>query len=98
MKCYHLTNPIFLDQIIQDGLKPMVGDSTILNHGEDVTPCIFLSLTYEDRFDSTYPEDVLLEVNIPDDQKFEYDPKHIHNKWIMVFEPIGPDNISIFNR
>lgn len=80
---------------MKEGLMPMIGESTALNHGNNITPCVFLSLTYEDRFDSTYPEDILLEVILPDNHPFEYDPKHISNKWIMIFEPVAPENISI---
>lgn len=98
MKCYHLTNPLFLQDILRYGLKPRIGDSTILNHEKDIQPCIFLSLTYEDRFDSTYEEDVLLEVDLPDNQYYKFDPKHCRNKWIMIFNEVPPESIKIMRH
>ena len=37
MIVYHLTNPIFLYSILEKGLVPKIGDSTLFYHGEKYT-------------------------------------------------------------
>jgi hypothetical protein len=57
-KMYHTSNPLYRDSILEKGLTAQTGWSYKYNHGEDVKPAIFLSITYENRFDSTYDDDV----------------------------------------
>lgn len=94
MKVYHLSNPLFRDKIKEEGLTAQTGWSYRYNHGETVKPAIFFSLTWENRFDSTYDDD-LYEVNI-EGIEYEIDPKNHHH--ILTYqELISPDKIKLIH-
>jgi hypothetical protein len=79
---YHSSNPKYRKVILENGLKALTGFSYKYNHGNEVMPAIFFSLTWKHRFISTYDDDfykvnLLNVICIPD-------PKNI--KHVMTYQ------------
>jgi hypothetical protein len=56
---YHKSNPVFRKEIERDGLKVMKGDSYSCHSPEETEPPAIFGKT-DDRYDSTYDDDVWL--------------------------------------
>lgn len=89
---YHTSNPKNRISIERVGLISSVGWSYEYNHGEKVTPAIFLSTTYEARFDSTYDDDIY-EVNV---EGIYFITDKMNSSWVLTYQNnIPPSAIKL---
>ena len=96
---YHLSNPIFRGAIASEGLIPQTGESYKHNHGEDVKPAIFFSLSNSDDpsvevFDSTYDDD-LYEMDLTDITLIQ---DRILKAHVMTYEKVPLDQIKLIHE
>lgn len=92
MNYYHLTQPEFLDAIMQDGLKPMLGDraKSICDKKEKLCLCTEYSI---DAWAIMLGTNTVLKIQIPDERNLkEVDQNQLSDEWDYN-GVIPPENI-----
>lgn len=96
---YHVSNPVYRESILKNGLIPQVGESYIMHRGENeiLPPVVFLSINND--YDTTWDDDryeVTLYIN-----KFILKPDlspHLIDKSFMCHNAIPPACLKLIHR
>ena len=95
-KLYHKSNPIFRQQILEQGLKPKVGDSYSCHYNSDnLVPLIFTSTGTD--YDSTYDDD-LWEINTDGLNKNQFVMDIEYNNALTYLNSIKPENLKLIYK
>jgi hypothetical protein len=101
-KAYHTSNPIFRDNILEEGLTPQIGDSYKLHYESWFTsnmgPVIFLILQEKDvePWCSTYDDDIW-EIQVSKDISLFEDPSMKYPR-VYTKKSITPTNLKLIYR